>query len=350
MCGFTPCCCQFTHATTKQRTTQLKQIPSKSAFSHFLNQLRKCKKELTALFEELVRYMYENLDHFGEILALNGKAIQSFAQKVSANPNAGYRGEREANWCKKTYTTTTAKGEVVTKTTKRFGFRLHLLVDATYEMPVAFSLTPAADSEKTVAKEMLSDLQADHPDRVATADYLLGDRGYDSLPLIRQIKSMGISPIIDICNHWREDKKGTRQVKDRDLVYTYNGKVSYVNEKGQSIPLRSRGYDRKKKSLRYGFHPKYKDSRLFRIPLSTDERIFTPVDRQSKKWKRLYKKRTSIERVNARMDRDFGFEKHTIRGLEKMYLFILVSFITGLSLSKAKIHNKETEHLVALVS
>ena len=57
----------------------------------------------------------------------------------------------------------------------------------------------------------------------------------------------------------------------------------------------------------FGFRPKYHDKRIFRIPLKTDPRIFTKVARNSKKWKRLYKKRTSIERVNGRIDRDFQF-------------------------------------------
>ena len=81
------------------------------------------------------------------------------------------------------------------------------------------------------------------------------------------------------------------------------------------------------------------DKRIFRIPLRTDPRIFTKVARNSKKWKRLYKKRTSIERVNGRIDRDFQFEKHTIRGLEKMKMFLTVTFIIQLASAKAKIES-----------
>lgn len=55
-----------------------------------------------------------------------------------------------------------------------------------------------------------------------------------------------------------------------------------------------------------------------------------------KKWKRLYKKRTSIERINGRIDRDFRFEKHTIRGLEKMKVFLTVTFIIQLASARAK--------------
>ena len=80
-------------------------------------------------------------------------------------------------------------------------------------------------------------------------------------------------------------------------------------------------------------------------PLKTDPRIFTKVARNSKKWKRLYKKRTSIERVNGRIDRDFQFEKHTIRGLEKMKMFLTVTFIIQLASAKAKIESGTTSGL-----
>ena len=54
-----------------------------------------------------------------------------------------------------------------------------------------------------------------------------------------------------------------------------------------------------------------------RMPLSEDSRMFTPVARSSYRWKVLYKKRTSVERVNSRLDVSFGFEKHYTRGLKK---------------------------------
>jgi hypothetical protein len=64
-----------------------------------------------------------------------------------------------------------------------------------------------------------------------------------------------------------------------------------------------------------------------RIPLSTDPRVFTQVQRGTCKWKRMYKKRTSVERVNSRFDVSFGFEERAVRGLARMELSV------GLALS-----------------
>ena len=57
-----------------------------------------------------------------------------------------------------------------------------------------------------------------------------------------------------------------------------------------------------------------------RIPRQTDRRAFQRIPRDSHVWQRLYNKRTSVERVNSRLDVSFGFENHTIRGMKKMQL------------------------------
>ena len=75
-----------------------------------------------------------------------------------------------------------------------------------------------------------------------------------------------------------------------------------------------------------------------------------PVARDSKKWERLYKTRTSVERVNGRIDRDYQFEEHTIRGLDKMNMYITATFIAMLTMAKSKIETNNLNHLAALIS
>ena len=89
---------------------------------------------------------------------------------------------------------------------------------------------------------------------------------------------------------------------------------------------------------------------LHAVPLkcSTDPRIFNPVARDSKKWERLYKMRTGVERINGRIDRDYQFEHHTIRGLEKMNMFILTTFIVYLGIAKSKVEQGQTTGLARL--
>lgn len=341
LCGFQP---HIYSVLTKQKNEEGRRVresgyklaPTASAYTNFLNNLKECQEELREIFYILVEYMYENLDDFGAIVAADGKAIQSYAARLSEK-DSGNRGERDADWCRKTYTATKPDGEKITKTKKWFGFRLHLIADTTYELPIDFEVTKASNSEIKETQKLLENMKEKHSGKIEKCRYFLADRGYDSTNLIQWLTTEGISPVIDIRNCWQGEE--TKQFKDTDLIYNYCGKVYYVPETGEPIELEYRGYDRNRESQRYGFHPKYHDKRIFRIPLKTDPRIFTKLARNSKKWKKLYKKRTSIERVNGRIDRDFKFEKHTIRGLEKMKMFLTVTFIIQLASAKVKIES-----------
>ena len=324
------------------RESRYKLAPTASAYTNFLNNLKECEQELREMFDTLVKYMYENLNGFGEIMAADGKAIQSYARRISKK-KSGNKGERDADWCMKEYTITKPNGEKVVKTKKWFGFRLHLLSDATYELPVDYEVTKASNSELKETEKLLDNIKEKYPEKLEKCRYFLADKGYDSTELKEWLTTEGISPVIDIRNMWQGDE--TKQFKDTNIVYNYKGKVYYITDSGKEIELLYKGYDKSRDSQRYGFHPKYEDKRIFRIPLKTDPRIFTKVARNSKKWKRLYKKRTSIERVNGRIDRDFQFEKHTIRGLKKMKMFLTVTFIIQLTLAKAKIKSGITNGL-----
>lgn len=342
VCGFEP-------KAVKQKDGSIKiyVAPSASAYSKFLKNLMSCGEDLKEMFTGLVLYMYRNLEHFGEILMVDGKAIQSYGTKPSKNRKSGRRGEHDADWCQKQYSISGPNGETMIKTKKWFGFRLHLIADATYEIPVAFSVTKASNSEQTETKDLVKEIEKAHSEWLESCRYFLGDKGYDSGRLIERLEGKGITPIIDIRNCWKDGEE-THQYRDTNLVYNYKGTVWYVEESGNKTELIYKGYDKSTDSLRYGFKPQKHDKRIFRIKCEEDRRIFTPVARSSHKWKRLYKKRTGAERINGRIDRDYQFERHTIRGLNKMTMFITVSFLIYMALAKSKIEKGQTEHLCKL--
>ena len=97
------------------------------------------------------------------------------------------------------------------------------------------------------------------------------------------------------------------------------------------------GYDRQKKCLRYSY-----DGKIYKIYISYDERIFLPIARDSEKFKKLYKGRTAVERLNGRLDRDYMFEGHCIRGLKKMTLMVSLSMIVMNGMTIGKIKNGKT--------
>ena len=271
---------------------------------------------------------------FGRKLAGDGKYIDSFARKAPPEDRADTdrRTENDARWSVKEYHYEDRNGRKQVKKECHFGFKAHVICDVTTELPVAFSVTAAnADEKKEMMKLLGSPVLSDGLRR-AVAEYLLLDRGYDSTEMIRKVKGAGMVPVIDIRNCWKDGEE-TKQYKDTDVVYDYKGNVYCYDEKGKRHRMKYEGYDRQKKCLRYSH-----DGKTQKIYISHDERVFLPIARDSKKFKRIYKGRTSVERLNGRLDRDYMFEEHCIRGLAKMTLMVSLSMIimNGMAIGKLK--------------
>lgn len=124
MCGFEP-------KSIKQKDGSIKILvaPTNSAYTNFLNNLKQCRDEIRETFDGLVEYMYGHLEHFGEILAVDGKAIQSYATNYSKKAEPDGRRDKDADWCMKEYTTSISeKGEKTVKKVKWFGIASILLL------------------------------------------------------------------------------------------------------------------------------------------------------------------------------------------------------------------------------
>ena len=132
-----------------------------------------------------------------------------------------------------------------------------------------------------------------------------------------------------------KDKEKTKQYKDTNVVYNAKGEVFYIDSVGAEIKMKYEGFDKQKNCLRYSY-----EGKIFKIYISYDERIFLPIARDSNKFKKIYKGRTTVERLNGRLDRDYKFEKHFIRGLDKMRLMVTFSLIIMNGMAVGKIKNK----------
>lgn len=313
--------------------------PSEAAFTRFQARLMNHQGLLDELFSQLTEDLKNHLSDFGESLALDGKIIEGYAQRPSKKEKRDGRRDLDANYTKKTYTSITQEGKITTKSHSYYGYRVHLIADTHHELPVLFQVTKAANGEKTVAKEMIRDMPKW---LVHRCDHLSADRGYDGGKLREMIERKTIYPIIDIVNHWKGET--TRQYKDTDFVYTYDGKVYYVTSKGKLIRAQYKGYHQASDALRYETHPKSGAGihRVY-IPREEDPRVFNIIGRDSHKFQRYYNERTSVERVNGRIDRDYLFEDHRIRGLDKMKLHVTTTFIVMLGKKKVALQQKDKE-------
>ena len=193
----------------------------------------------------------------------------------------------------------------------------------------------------------------------------MGDKGYDSLETVKKLwDDYRIKPIIDIKNMWKDGEE-TRQLTTRDfdnITYDYKGVVyCHCPVTGNVREMAYGGFEKDRNTLKYFCPAKQYGitcagaktcpffNKSIRVPIAEDRRVFTPVARSSYKWKALYNKRTSVERVNSRLDVSFGFERHYIRGLKKMKLRCGLALCVMLSMALGRIRQNKQELIRSLV-
>lgn len=337
ICGFETHSVKLANGATK-----IVHAPSAPSYSRFLRDLSSVFPDVEEWVQAGISELYDLLPDFGVDLALDGKIIETYASPFGqkSKKRIDHRADLEAD--------TTVKQRFEKNVQKQqesfYGFRCHLVVDANYELPVAWKVTPASNGEATVAKELVKNFSQSVLER---AKYLMADRGYSGAPLQNLIEESGITPVIDNPHRWKEEE--VRQYLDTDLIYNQSGEVFWVDDRGKQHQLLYKGYDVSSDSLRYGFHPSQENSCIFRLKRSVEPIIFNKLARDSHKFKTLYKKRSSVERVNGRLDRDFRLENHTIRGLNKMSLTVAMSFLVMVGFALSKLKAGRNDHLASWV-
>jgi hypothetical protein len=345
----------------------LRAVPTAWAYSRFLGNLLRHADEAAGIFDELVDRMSEELPDFGRFQAFDGKAIDSYANgkkkdEEGESEKAGRRRDADADWGKHAHRGVREDGSSWEKVKSWFGYTLHLIVDAQYELPIGFQVTKASAAEAPVMHRLFEQQQARHPELIERCEYGIGDRGYDDGKLIcRHWDEYGIKPVIDIRNLWRDGEE-TKQIEGRwNVVYDYRGRVFCICPKsGEQREMAFGGFEKSRGTLKYrcpaehyGFACAGSDecpvSQAVRIPLSEDRRVFTPLARSSHRWASIYRMRTAVERVNSRIDNVFGFEKHYIRGQRKMKLRVTLALCVMLAMALGRIKEKQKELMRSLV-
>lgn len=341
-------------------------VPPAWVYSRFLKKLMARQELLEAMFNRLVEELAQQLPDFGRILAIDGKALASFARGRKRQTDKGKpdgRRELDADWGQKTLRGEREGGSTWEKVVRWFGFKLHLVVDALYELPVTFKVTRASASEIKQGHRLIDQMAEHTPTILKRCEYWLADRGYDDGKLHTKLwEEHGIKPVIDIRNLWRDGEDTRLLTGWANVVYDYKGQVyCYCPQSARRRPMAYGGFEKERGTLKYRCPARHygltcmgmdrcRVKGAVRIPLKEDPRIFTPLARSSYAWKQIYKKRTAVERVNSRLDRVFGFEEHYIRGLKKMTLRCTLALLVMLVMALGRVREKKVQNLRSLVS
>ncbi|MEW5806156.1 MAG: transposase [Acidobacteriota bacterium] len=339
-----------------------KAVPSKDAYSSLLKKLLKRQQEIDRMFDGLIEELKKELPGFGRNLAIDSKKIESYA---CGKKNPEESSDPEADWGHKTYRGKRADGSVWEKVLSWFGYKLHLLVDTTYELPVGYRVTKATRGDIDEMLPMVEEAQEKHFGE--GMETLAGDKAYDSGPHEEILYDRyGIKPVIDIRNQWKdgEETKPLRTDEADNIVYDYKVTVyCHCPVSDERHEMAFSGFERDRESLKYkcpasaygvkcrGYAVCSKEGKgkIVRIALATDRRIFVPIARSSYKWQRIYNGRTAVERVNSRIDGSFGFERHFVRGKAKMTLKAGLALVVMLSMALARIRRNQREDLRSLI-
>lgn len=359
--------------------------PKSFNFSRFLSNVVKLEERqglISGMIEQMRGELMRLLPDFGENLGYDGKAVESHCTGQRSR-KTGETSDPEADWGKHEYSGVDSSGKAWTKIKTWFGYRLHIIADTRYELPVGFTLTRASASEVAELDRMTDALFAREPGLAQRCEYLSADRGLDSGPLKKKLwDSWGIRPIIDNRDLWRQEKQGQSYVEGQKIMrplgsvhdnifYTERAQVwCRCPVSGTERKMAFGGFESKRETLKFrcpaavyglgcgGWEKCHRDAgcktngygRVIRVPLERDRRIFTPTPCGSVSWRRAYRSRGAMERINSRIDDSFGFERHYIRGGAKMNARVGMALAVMMALAVGHIKAGRPECMRSLVS
>lgn len=230
-------------------------LPSRWTFNRFVSRLSHHAELVEQAIGSLADRLHSALPDFGKGVAIDASVVRSWS-RPDRKPAPS---DPEASW--------TAKG--YGRKEWYWGYKLHLSVDAKYELPISAIVTTASRHDSMELLELVAVGKQRHA--WFSPEYVTADAGYDSLAiadgLTRVIKTV---PIIAI-----------RKTKDRKHA-----------------------------------------------PRPDDPRHFPPIPRDTPEWKALYSTRQSVERAFSRLKQHRALDSHCRRGLRKVRLHALMSVLT----------------------
>jgi hypothetical protein len=136
-------------------------VPPSWVYTRFLKLLFKYKADIDAMFDCLVGELKELLPDLGFSVAVDSKGVSSAGRSVNKTESDGRR-DRDADWGKKTYRGQREDGTLWEKVVKWFGYKIHLLVDTQYEMPIGYRVTRASESDTKHLLPMVKGVREKH--------------------------------------------------------------------------------------------------------------------------------------------------------------------------------------------
>ena len=322
-------------------------IPSASTFSRFLSQLVKHEDLLDECLDDLVKRFAVLAPGFGESVGADSTDVHAWSRgkKVGASdPDASWSAKGSKEGAKGGKAKAQSEGEKAEGGKKKkakddlywwFGYKVHLLVDTKYEIPIAFIVTTAKESDTKYLRPLLDkrdQLLPDVPLKVS-----VNDTGYDSTENIKAIVDRGALPIIPLNPGSEKAPPGITNTLGTPLCPT-GFPMTYWGRDGDYLKYRCpqqathrfcclqdhKGTDRCSLSP-YGH--------VIKLDMKDDPRRYVPVPRETMQFERLYKTRTACERLNSSLKENLLLDDLKVRGLPKVKVRIGLNLLVMLAIA-----------------
>jgi hypothetical protein len=269
----------------------------------------------------------------GDATALNARR-KADAEAVSEEDAAGLP---QPSGGRKEYTDDEGK---VTRVVEWFGYKLHLLVDVKHEVALAYQVTSAHAGDGETLPALLTQAQAALPrGRIRTLAY---DKAADTHDVHELLCEAKIRPLIQMRSLWKEDPERMLPGHDgrSNIVYDEAGTL-YCYDRTSDPMIRHRmayiGYEPQRETIKYRCPARHEGwscphdavcntgksyGKTVRVDRTIDLRRFPPIPRATKKFERIYKGRTAVERVNARLKIFWGADDGNIVGARRFHAFV----------------------------
>ena len=320
-------------------------VPKKWNLSRFLESLGR-EPHLSLLhqmFDKMIERLGSTVPDLGRDVA--GDATHLNARRKRKDSEGKSREETElpqASGGRKEYKDDDGK---VTKVVEWFGFKLHLLVDVRHEVSLAYKITDTKAGDGETLPEILAEAQGNlPPERIETLTY---DKAADSNDVHQLLSENGIKAIIQNRSLWKEESERMLPGHDgnSNIVYDEAGTI-YCYDLESKPMVRHRmayiGYEPSRETLKYRCPAKHEGwtcpmshrcnagksyGRTVRVPREIDLRRFPAMPRATKKFERLYKGRTAVERVNARLKIFWGADDGNVTGSRRFFALLGVILV-----------------------
>jgi hypothetical protein len=301
-------------------------IPKPHNMSRFLARLG------TEPFRTLLRQAFEQqVRRLGAAVPDLGVACAGDATHLSARPCRSQQAETDLpapDGGTKSYF---GEQGQIERTFSWFGYKLNLLCDARHEVALAYRITAASRPDNEALIPLVEQAQAQLPaGRLHTLAY---DQAADDTQIHERLRERHVQPVIQQRSLWKQERERTVEGAGIGNVVHDEAGTIFCYDLISDPPVRHQmayiGHEPKRGTLKYRCPAEHQSWRCpcakrcnagkrygmtVRIKQETDLRRFPPIPRATKTFERLYKGRTAVERVNARLKVFWGVDDGNVAG------------------------------------